>query len=407
MKNIIKMLTHMVVWGTAMAIFFNNFGSQREMIVYSLGTAVLAAVCYLLRWKIKILWIFLASHLLLAIGGFALIPVVGVVGWYKVILLLMIAYSALLRFTPSMASLEKPCRAYISVLAIIYVSLFIYKGTTMAKEICFWSIIFLFLLKLLHENLEKMDNYVATRSLSAEIDEKKVKSLSTQLSLFYTGAIGALVGGIGLVSMDAIWKTIGGWLDAFIRFLVSLIPSTTTMPETKVEQVTQEGGGLLEMLQGIDNQQTLPQLPEWVDQVMMVLTVVIILAILISAIVGAIIVAYRYFYSRTKKEEGEQVVEALDDVEKVGDKKKKRFFERFQRSPARRVRKIYKKNMRKLGIKQMARFSYMSPDEQVQVLHEKGYGENTVEEVRSLYEKARYGVDIVTNAEADRMRSIM
>ena len=49
----------------------------------------------------------------------------------------------------------------------------------------------------------------------------------------------------------------------------------------------------------------------------------------------------------------------------------------------------------------------MSPDEQVQLLRKQGVPEETIEEMKDLYEKARYSTDLVTDVEVERMRTIL
>ena len=55
----------------------------------------------------------------------------------------------------------------------------------------------------------------------------------------------------------------------------------------------------------------------------------------------------------------------------------------------------------------MSGLAYMSPDEQVQFLRKQGMSEEAIDEIKALYEKARYSKDVVTETEAERMRAIL
>ena len=49
----------------------------------------------------------------------------------------------------------------------------------------------------------------------------------------------------------------------------------------------------------------------------------------------------------------------------------------------------------------------MLPEEQVKLLREQGTDEETIREIKSLYEKARYSSELLTDNEVDYMRRIM
>ena len=102
-----------------------------------------------------------------------------------------------------------------------------------------------------------------------------------------------------------------------------------------------------------------------------------------------------------------KVIETLSYGDRITKEKKTTFFERFEKNPARRIRRIYKKRLKRAGAKNLSSFWYMSPDEQVQLLRKQGVPEETIEEMKDLYEKARYSTDLVTDVEVERMRTIL
>ena len=263
--------------------------------------------------------------------------------------------------------------------------------------------VLLLLLHLLYGNLEAMDDFIYIGSFSNKVDEQGVSALNRRISLCYTGALGVLLAIAGLFRIDGLWRTVSGWIRIFIRFLASLIPLGEQMPPEEEAEAEKEMSEIL--------QQTMPEheIPAWrqlLQEIFRGIITFVIVAIIIAIIIYAMIYVYRHFYNKKNREEGDKVIESLSFGKEITEEKKTRFFERTEKHAAKRIRRIYKKRLKRAGAKNISSFWYMAPDEQVKILRKQGVPEETIDEMKDLYEKARYGADLVTDVEVERMRTI-
>ena len=404
MRHVIRVITHMIVSGTCMLFFAKAFESSWELAVYSLITMLLVAFLYGLRCKAESFWVFLGSHVVLLLGGIFLIPVFGAYKWYIVIWCFWIVYSAVLRLVPVAEYLDEPGVTYVVVLVIEYFGICFLEGSMEVRRLSLLGTALVFLLYMFYRNLESMDEFILMGSFSNKIDEQGIRKLNRRLSLLYIGMLGAFLATFSLFRLDGLRHTILGWLRSFVRFLVCLLPISEEMRPKEEEEIEQGMSNLL--------QETIPEheLSEWrllLQEIFRDIMTFLMVAIIIAGIIYAVSYVYRHFYKNKNREDGDRVIEALSFGAEITKEKKPRFFERFERSPVRRIRRIYKKSLKRAGAKHMPNLRYMSPDEQVQYLRKQGMSEEAIDEMKWLYEKARYSSELVTESEAERMRAIL
>ncbi len=403
MKHFIKILTYMIVSATIMLLFLKTFDSPWEFAGYIVITMLLSMLLYFLRNKTESFWLFLGSHLVLLLGGIFLIAIVSDYKWYIAIWSFWVLYSAILRLVPAAENLDEPCLAYVLVSAIVYFGTGAFEVGSVAELLSLIGTVLLLLLHLLYGNLEAMDEFIYIGSFSNKVDEQGVSALNRRISLCYTGALGVLLAIAGLFRIDGLWRTVSGWIRIFIRFLASLIPLGEQMPPEEEAEAEKEMSEIL--------QQTMPEheIPAWrqlLQEIFRGIITFVIVAIIIAIIIYAMIYVYRHFYNKKNREEGDKVIESLSFGKEITKEKKTRFFERTEKHAAKRIRRIYKKRLKRAGAKNISSFWYMAPDEQVKILRKQGVPEETIDEMKDLYEKARYGADLVTDVEVERMRTI-
>lgn len=404
MKHVIRVVTHMIVSGTCMLFFAKAFESSWELAGYSIISMLLVAFLYGLRRKTESFWMFIGSHVVLLLGGSFLTPMLGAYAWYIAIWCFWIVYSAILRLVPAAEYLDEPGVSYVVVLAIEYFGICILEGSMFAQRLSLIGTALVFLLYMFYRNLESMDEFILVGSFSNKIDEQGIRKLNHRLSILYTGILGALLAIFSLFRVDGLWHTILGWFRSFVRFLVSLLPISEQMQPEEEEEMEQ---GMSNLLQEMMPEQEMSAWKQLLGEIVRGIIAFVIVAVILAGIIYAAIYVYRHFYNKKKREEGDRVIEALSFGAEITKERKPRFFERFERSPARRIRRIYKKSLKRAGAKHMPNLRYMSPDEQVQFLRKQGMSEETIDEMKSLYEKARYSADLVTESEAERMRAIL
>lgn len=404
MRHVIRIATHMIVSGTCMLLFVKTFESSWELAGYSLITMLLVAFLYGLRRKAESFWFFLGCHFLLILGGSFLIPMIGAYKWYIAIWCFWVLYSVILRLVPAAENLDEPGVSYVVVIAIVYFCICFLEGSVLIQHLSIVATALVFLFYLLYRNLEAMDSFILVGSFSNKIDEQGIRKLNHRLSLLYIGILGALLAIFSLFRVDGLWNTVWGWIRSLLRFLVSLIPmSEQIQPEEEAEMKNGMSNLLQEMVPG----QEMSAWKQLLGEIVRGIIAFVIVAVIIAGMIYAAIYVYRHFYNKKNREDGDRVIEALSFGIGITKERKPRFFERFERSPARRIRRIYKKSLKRVGAKHMSNFGYMSPDEQVQFLRKQGISEEAIDEIKYLYEKARYSADLVTDAEVERMRTIL
>lgn len=404
MRHVIRIVTHMIVSGTCMLLFAKTFESPWELAGYSFITMLLVACLYGLRRKIKSFWIFLGCHVVLLLGGSFLTVIIGTHKWYVAIWCFWILYSSILRLVPTAEHLDEPRGLYVVVLIIEYFGICVLEGRMFAQRLNLISTGVVYLLYLLYRNLDSMDEFIYVGSFSNEVDEQGIRKLNHRLTFWYIGILGTLLGVFNLFRLDGLWHTLSRWFRALMRFLVSLIPmSEQIQPEEEAEMEQ----GMFNQLQEMVQEQ---EPSAWMQLIGEILRGIIAFVVVSAILVGIIRVAirvYRHFYNKENREDGDKVIEALSFGAEITKERKPKFFERFERSPARRIRRIYKKSLKRIGAQSMSRLEYLSPDEQVQFLRKQGMSEEAIDEIKALYEKARYSADLVTESEAERMRAIL
>lgn len=404
MRHVIRVVTHMIVSGTCMLLFAKTFESSWELAGYSFLTMLLVACLYGLRNKVKSFWMFLGCHLLLLLGGSFLIVMIGTQKWCVAIWCFWILYSVILRLVSAAEYLDEPRGLYVVVLMIEHFGICALEGSVFVQRLNLISTGVIFLLYLLYRNLDSMDEFIYVGSFSNEVDEQGIRKLNHRLTFLYVGILGALLGVFSLFRLDGLWHTLSRWFRALMRFWVNLIPmSEPIQPEEEAEMEQGMFNQLQEMVQ--ENEPSV-----WMQLLGEILRGIIAFVIVVAILVGIIRVAirvYRHFYNKENREEGDKVIEALSFGSKITKERKHGFFERFERSPVKRIRRVYKKSLKRIGAQRMSRLEYLSPDEQVQFLRNKGLSEEAIDEIKTLYEKARYSAELVTESEAERMRAIL
>lgn len=404
MKQWLRIVTHMIVSGASLLFFANLIESSWEFVGYILITMLLAALLCGLRSKVESFLVFVGSHFLLFLGGIFVIIGATDYKWYIVIWCFWILYSAILRLVPTVEWLDKPVVMYVALLGIEYLLLCALELAPLMQWLSLISTFLVFLLQLLYRNLESMDEFIYLGSFFSKVDEQGIRKMNGRISILYTGILGGLLAIAAMFRVDSLWQTVLRWIRSFIRFLVSLIPITEQLPPEEEVEVKEEMSNML--------QQMMPgqEIPEWMQllqEIFRVLITLVIVGVIVVGIVYAMLYVYRHFYTKKDRQEGDKVVESISFGKGVAKERKPRLFERIEKNPAKRIRRIYKKRLKRIGAKKIYSFWYMSPNEQVQLLRRQGMPDEIIEEIRDLYEKARYSEDFVTDTEVERMRAIL
>ena len=404
MKHVIRIMTHLIFCSMFMLLFTGAVQRKSEILGYALLTMVLNLVLYGLRNGAKSFWWFLSGHVGLAVAGVTMMIYMKSYTWYICVWCMWIIYSVILRLVPSAEILEEPRKVYVVLLVAEYFGLWLLESPRFARTLVVLSVLLVIMLYLLYNNLQSMDRFIYVGSFSNQIDAIGIRKLNQRLSLMYIGGMGAILGIFSLFRMDKVWDTISGWIFRFLRFLVQFIPTWEYVPTEEKKEIGQSMTSIFDAFGPVREVSATSRL---LGEILCGIVIFVLAIGVIASIVSGAICLYRYFYSRKKLEEDDRVVEALSLGDEVQKQKKKKFFERFDRNPAKRIRKRYKKSFKQTDTKYLSRLKYLSPNEQVEFLREQGLDETAVMEIQSLYEKARYSTEPVTEADVERMRTIL
>ncbi len=404
MKHILKIWNHALFTGSIMFIFSTAFRSGKELAAYVLLTASLGAICYVARWRIKTLVSFVISHLILALSIFVISAILSLAGWYSIIWIVAVLSSAIMRLFPQVEYMDAPNYFYVCVEVVIYLLIDVLGGVAVLRTISLAIVIVLFLLHLLHDNMERMEEFLETRSIAMELEEAKMKRVNLRFSLIYTAAMGVLLMLISLVRAEGFMAQIKRVIRAFLRFLLNVFFSSEGEQQEYIEEEDAVVPPSIEQPLETPEPSKFNQILGQILQVLMLLVVAFIIVVGLIRLIKFIV---KNFYNRGGRAEEEEVRESLLKREHVSKKRMEGFFEQLEQTPAKRVRRIYKRRMKRFQKQKKLSFRYLVPEEQVDLLKEEGVSEESREDIQLLYEKARYSTEDVTDKEVGRFRSML
>lgn len=404
MKLTMRILNHMVTWSVVMLLGSHMAQNPLEMVLFSLLGAALAVLGCIARLKMKNLWKFVAVHFLgAAIVIFSVGMLYGKVV-FAILLLLPILWSALISLHPSMEWMEEPRGIYVGACVIIYVLSVIYFMPSYVGTWCVIATIFLYLNKLVFDKFEAADQFIEFGSLSSKINTISVRTLCKKMILIYVGMLTTVMTVLGIIGIDGVWSFLGKMLYKFMRFLGQFLPEgeppiEPELPEIKPEQ--QPGENIFEeMAQENEIMQTIGEVFFGIVKIFTILVFIFVIVVVITEMIQ------RFGKKKVVKEE-RLIREKLYVGKEKKSLRKGRGFKRQDLTAAKKVRKIYKRNMTRQEDKYVRRFPYQNPDEQLDTVSSRLSGENAKEEIREIYERARYSEEHVTEADVKRIHHLM
>lgn len=400
------LLTHMLFWGSGITICMSGVRNALEVICVCTASALLAGLCYLLRREIKTRILFFVLHLALAVVGVFIIRLVNLSGWYGFILVVILLWSIMLRCAKVAAWLEEPTYVYAGTLGVILLIIGRYHAMNLAKIICASSIVLLYLCKQFYRNLIEIERYVDTRGFGTNVDSVHAKNLCKQIAALFFGSFSFLIGILGVTRIAGIGGRIETWVYRLWEMLTSnfkLDPSEVPFMIGGMEGNNSPGG----MFEDLVGEQKPSPFVEFMSKVLLIGGEIIIAAAVIFGVIKLFVVIFRSFRRREIEREGNVFVEKIN-IETRGTKtRKKRINEIKGNGPAKQIRRIYKKRMIKIVREETDKFSHMAPEKQVQCLEEHNYDEPSRKEIRDVYEKARYGENVASNQDVEKMGTLI
>lgn len=403
MKEIVKVLNQIVFFCATVYVILGVYKGEEQILAY-VGWIVALVVCtYLIRQNMSRLSGFFLGHFLLAVVGAGLIKLFELSGGFLAVLIAVILFSISLRILVTTDLLEEPGYVHLGVLALCF-GLGVYMDISEAViSGVMWAFFATLLLKVFYGNLKATDEFIRNRAVSTRMDEQKLRRLNVGITLFYTGILGGILAIAGLFRTEGISGVILSWFRNILQFIFGGLENLSEKSEPEIVD-----DAVTSMQPNMGNMEIPETLPVW-----RILDVLFRAAGIIVVAVGVILIAvllfravYRHFYyHQNQPEDVEDYVEPLTMRKKLSKGERKRFLDAFDRTPAKKIRRIYRKSLKTFG--PSGNLEYLSPMEQMESLAEKnGFANAGREEILMLYEKARYSELETTEAEAKRMQEL-
>ncbi len=404
MKEIVKVLNQ-IVFFCATVYFILGVYEVGEQILSYVGWIVASAVCtYLIRQNMSKLSAFLLGHFLLAVVGVGLIKLFELSGGFLAVLIVLILFSVSLRILVTTDLLEEPGYVHLGVLALCSViSVYMDLSERVISGVMF-AFFATLLLKVFYGNLNATDEFIRNRAASTRMDEQRLRRLNVGITLLYTVILGGILAIVRLFRTEGISRVILSWVRRILQFVFGGLGALSEKSEPEIVD-----DAVTSIQPNMGNMEVPETSPIW-----RILDVLIGASGIIIVVVGMILIAvflfraiYRHFYyHQNQPEDAEDYVEPLTMRKKLTKGKQKKFLDTFDRSPAKKIRRIYRKSFKTFG--SSGNLEYLSPAEQMESLAEKSSFVNARrEEILMIYEKARYSESETTEAEAKRMQELL
>lgn len=404
MRDAAKILNQMIFFYAVVYFITGIYGGEEQMPLYGCWIAVLTLCCYLMRRYVpKLLW-FLLGHLLTAAVGIGVIRIFGFSGGFLAVLLLVLVFSVLLRTLFETELLEEPGYFYLGVLALCF-AISAYMGKSERAVNCVMAAFFAtLLLKVVYGNLKATDEFIRNRASSTRMDERKLRRLNNGITLLYAGMLGVILALAGMLRTEGISRMITGWFRKVLQMIFGGLASLSGEPEAELA-----GDTVTSMQPDIGSMEIPETSPVWkaLDVVLGVAGTLFVAAGALLIAVLILMAVYRHFYHHQEHPaDAEDYAEPLTMRKKLPKEKRKSFFQVFDRSPAKRIRRLYRKSLRTIW--KDGKIECFSPKEQLDSdVVKDHFAKEEREEILSLYEKARYSAAEVTETELKRMQDLL
>lgn len=364
--------------------------------------------------------ILLAGHLFAAVISLGSIQI----GWlgaasskpfFMAAAILMIVFSLLVRLFPGWSLLEKP-GIYQLILLALFWALDVYAKKVDAQGIVYWCFAGVMICMLVHRNLTEAETYIRNHAPSTKLDLGRLRAMNRLTSLAYGALLGICFLVASMCQPDGVGRKILEAIRSFLKWLLSFAPDGM---ENRATEWEKEQG--IDHMTGGDMLQTAPdsELGKIIDKIIYYGGILLAVALLLFMVISIFVLAYRFFYQ--KKKPADDIEEYTEPIRtKAVRRKKKPGGERSPwRSPAKRIRRLYKRSMRHFWGRSSYAPEYLTPKEQLRFLREheaelKGkkawfyaMTPEEQEEFLHLYEKARYSGAQVTEEDAARMEQLL
>lgn len=386
LRIIFECLLQVILFGSiGYSMYIGNYPNSPEIKV---GFVVVVVIInYLLRKKIDNKWTYVAIQPVFLVGGI----LVGLNGrfeeamWLMIVALVVVIYSVIVKFGkigegfPMAIVLVFPLEALISRVA----------------DMAMGAMIFFIIFYILYLNYLRMEKLFEVNEKTSNFPDKKIIKTNATVLAGVLALLGmnllTIYGGPFGVGLIAALKWLAGVIGDFLRkvldvdyFYIKDEPTSEEMSIMERETTNQTNTGSSGS-GGVALREFLVSM-----------SIVVIIVIMITVVVAVVVVISRLLAQIAEIDESTDVIEDLPEEELI-NKPKKKAPEINDKDLNKRVRKLYKRNVKKVRKEKGTPQTTATAPKITRMFCDT----DEADEITRIYEKARYSDEMVTKEEAD------
>lgn len=371
-----------------------------------MGILLLPLLFYMFaRMYIRNLFFFALVHIGCAGGLLLFFPeTIGETVAISICLIVMIANSMRFRIMEFYQYQECPHLLMLSLLFIVFIFASYIEKTVLMKQ-CFYELIVFLLFYMLHKNLENTEKFIEMNRETANFPIQQIKGVNRTLLCFFAVV---MLGGMLLVPQfhpERITEQIGALILIVLRWLFSLLQKEEIHSEPYLDwkDSKDQGGYGLPMEEGIPSKLAL-----FLQYLMEVITIILLIAVVLFGIGFGLYQIYKRFYAiPLKSTEQRKETDVITVAESVPIFRKKKELEEELGGYNKKIRRQYKKSVKRRKGKEQILTSSLTPTEIETVLEHPLQDIKERERIITLYEKARYGKKECTKEELEEVKKMV
>ncbi len=403
--SIFQILVQFTLYHSA-ACLIAGIGIEESGWMYlRMGILFLPLLIYLFtRMYIRNLSIFVLIHIGCAAGLLFFFPrTVGEAAAICICLLIMLVNSVRFRIIESYYDRECPSLFLLLFLFVVYVFAAYIEKPILMKQ-CFYELMVFLLCYMISKNLENTENFISLNRETANFPIRQIKGVNRVLLSFFAVV---MLGGMLLIPqlhLERAVEQMGEWGLIFLRWLFSLIRTKEVSPEPwEWNNNSNSGSYELPITEEMPS-----RLAMFLQYLMEIGTIIFLIVVVLFGIGFGLYQIYKRFYAvPLKGEERKRETDVITITESVPIFRKKKEPEEEIGGYSKKIRRQYKKSVKRRKGKTQILPSSLTPTEIENVLEYPFTDIQEKERVIVLYEKARYGKEECTKEEFEEIRKMV
>lgn len=381
----------MIVWAISIFVTINGVGGNKFLPILII---IAESIIFSALRTGKKLFVFLMGHIAMIVAGayISLMLVGNIAGTIVVIGIGILSMAS--RMFQGWNRCIIPGIGHIVIIVVCFM-VRAYLGDKGTCTILYLMLAAYILLKVFYENIVSTTAFIINRRPSTVINEKKLVRTNLGITGIYTAILGAVLLCISIFDLEDMTSELLGLLKRLFRALFGFLrgqgAAQLLEPEQNVVQQQFDIGSYMPVVKEPGF------LAKLLDRLVQILGVGLLIGLVIFIIVSTSLAVYRYFNNNSEK--SKEINEDTAFIERnIIKRKEKRTGKVPLFHPARKLRRLYKKEVESIWKKKRIPEA-LSPQEELKEVGDTNA--DRYDDVRAIYEKARYSQHEITQQDVD------